>query len=109
MCIARRFRDEQSEWHTDNSPRWLKELERLGPEKVRQYLEPYAQQGPRAAIPIGNERDVTKGYVLDWLAWQDKHKVNWSMWGVIIGGTALIVAVTALVSNNWSAIRPLIK
>lgn len=102
--MARRFRDKQSEWHSENSPQWLKELERLGPERVRQYLAPYTQQGPRAAIPIGQVRDVTKGYVLDWLACQDKRKVNWPKWGVIIGGTALTVSAIALVSNNWSAI-----
>jgi hypothetical protein len=99
--MARRFRDKQSEWRSENSPQWLKELERLGPERVRQYLAPYTQQGPRAAIPIGTARDVTKGYVVDWLAWQDRRKVNWSKWGVIIGG---ILSATALVSSNWSAI-----
>jgi hypothetical protein len=99
--MARRFRDEQSDWRSENSPRWLKELERLGPEKVQQYLAPYTQQGPRAAIPIGNERDVTKGYVQDWLAWQDSRKVNWRKWGVIIG---IIFGAITLITNNWSAI-----
>ena len=92
----RRFRDEQSEWHSENSPRWLTELERLGPERVRQHLTSYTRQGPRAAIPVGKENSVTKGYVLDWLAWNDSRKVDWDKWRFL-----LAVAVASCGFVGW--------
>src|SRR5262245_12913222 len=88
--FRRRFRDEQSDWHCEDSPRWLAELERLGPERVRQYLAPYTQQGPRAAFPIGKENSVTKGYVSDWLAWKEGRNVNWGKRRFWLGVAATI-------------------
>jgi hypothetical protein len=103
----RRFQDEQSIWSCADSPRWLKEFERLGPEKVRQCLVPFARQGERAAIPIGKVNDVTKGYVTDWLAWNDSRKVDWGKWGFWLGVAVAVFGLVGWVITNWSFFRDL--
>jgi hypothetical protein len=72
---AHPFPYEQSEWHCGESERWLKALERYGPENVRAILAgPYSSVGSRAVIGIGTVMDIPKGFAQEWLAWHDQQK-----------------------------------
>src|SRR5262249_37451064 len=71
-----RFPYEQSEWHCGGeSERWLKALERYGPEEVRAILAgPYRDVGSRASIGVGAVIDIPKGFAQEWLGWHDQKK-----------------------------------
>ena len=106
------FPYEQSQWHCADSQRWLEELERLGPEKVRHALA--GPGGPPAAIDVGTVKNMTKGFAQDWLAWKDQKKseeeaalrrrqFRWQRWGIILATAAAAVSVIKWVGeDNWA-------
>jgi hypothetical protein len=96
---------EQSEWAPQDAAqrrRWCEILDSLGPENVRATLAQNTA-GSRAAIPIGAETNMTKGFAQAWLAWQDREKskrentfradqIFWTRWAVLAASVAAIAA-----------------
>jgi hypothetical protein len=66
------FPYERSQWHPDGQikARWAGELSRVGAANVRARLVQY-QSGSWGTISVGNEVSITRGFVEEWLAWQD--------------------------------------
>ena len=73
-------------------------LDELGPENVRAVLAQNTA-GSGAAIPIGAEPNMTKGYAQAWLAWHDSEKakrestfrtaqVFWTRWAALAASLA---------------------
>ena len=72
-----RFPYEKSRWtsNAEEARRWYEELERMTTEDVRAHLARY-NSGSRGTVTIGAEPNMTKGFVEEWLAWQERRKAQ---------------------------------
>jgi hypothetical protein len=100
-----RFPYEQSSWapsDTEQQRRWYDALERTGTESVRARLA-QLYVGSSAAIAIGTETSLTKGFAEEWLAWHDRKKseretsfrrdqIFWTRWAAIAATVASLAA-----------------
>jgi hypothetical protein len=59
----------------EEGERWLSALEKQGTDNVRA-RPTLTWAGPRSAIAIGTQSDVTAGFAQEWLAWKDKRKIE---------------------------------
>jgi hypothetical protein len=69
-----RFRYEKNEtWTQDNDVkrRWYEALEAMGPDRVRADMT-NVRGGPPGCINIGAGRNVTIGFIYDWLTWHER-------------------------------------
>jgi hypothetical protein len=95
----RRFPFERSTWerNPETKQRWFEALESIGPENVRVVLA-FDVHGSGAAVGIGTEI-ITKGFAQEWLAWQDRQKLQqeadfrynqiyWIRWAAIAASVA---------------------
>ena len=93
--------------------RWCEILDELGPENVRAVLAQNTA-GSGAAIPIGAEPNMTKGFAQAWLAWHDSEKakrentfrtaqVFWTRWAAL---AASLAAIAAAVGWGFSILFP---
>jgi hypothetical protein len=69
----RRFPYEKSTWSQDAAVkrRWYEALEAMGADGVRAHMT-NVRGGPLGCIHIGAGRDVTIGFIYDWLTWHER-------------------------------------
>jgi hypothetical protein len=90
-----RFPYEQSSWSNDvqEKRRWYDALERMSPPDVRALLAE-SKAGSHGSVPIGSERNITRGFVEEWLAWHDRQKTK----------REDFFRATTIFTNRWAAI-----
>jgi hypothetical protein len=73
-CWERRFPYEKNDaWSQDAAVkrRWYEALEAMGADGVRAHMT-NVRGGPLGCIHIGTGRDVTIGFIYDWLTWHER-------------------------------------
>ena len=98
----RRFPYEQyNKWSRDpaEKQRWTEALEKWAPKRVEAELSDRAL-GSSARINIGETRGVVVGFIRDWLAWREKHQINWGMLAVILAFAVGIAAIGVSIFLN---------
>jgi hypothetical protein len=108
-----RFPYEQSSWSNDvlEKRRWYEALERMSPADVRSFLAG-SKAGSHGSVPIGSERNITRGFVEEWLAWHDRQETKGentfrsttiftSRWAVIAATVIAAAAVVSFLLTVW--------
>jgi hypothetical protein len=104
-CWERRFRYEKNDaWGQDNAVkrRWYEALEAMGADRVRADMT-NVRGGPLGCINIGAGRDVTIGFIYDWLTWHERRaRCREKFFGALKWLIATILAIMGIaIALKW--------